>query len=121
KISSTSIDGVTYVIGIMGLHVDFAETLYWAYRSDFFVAVIGSGLVPLTWLANAPGICYAETAHLAQMGWWQWVRNNMAPIGWPAADQIRNVVDQVNSNYSIDIRIMVELFLKVWRQTRAAA
>jgi hypothetical protein len=119
KISSTPIDGVTYVIGIMGLHVDFAETLYWAYRSDFFVAVIGSGLVPLTWLANAPGICYAETAHLAQMSWWQWVRNNMAPIGWPASDQIRNVVDQVNSNYSIDIRTMVELFLKVWRQTRA--
>jgi hypothetical protein len=118
KISSTPIDGVTYVLGIAGLQVDFAETLWWAYRSDFFVAVIGSGLVPLTWLANAPGICYAETAHLAQMSWWRCVRNNMAPIGWPAADQIRNVVDQVNANYSIDIPSMVELFLDVWRQTR---
>ncbi len=125
KIISTTIDRVTYVIGIMGWYADFPETLYWAFRCDFFVAVIGSGLVPLTWLANKPGICYGDRDHLSQMNFWQRIRYNTAAVGWPAADHIRDVsglTDHANyshANYSIDPAYMVQLFRDVWTRTRS--
>jgi hypothetical protein len=124
NISSKQLDGVTYVIGIAGSHADLSETIYWAFRSDFFLAVIGSGLVPLTWLANRPGLCYGDNSHLSQMAFWHQVRHNTAPVGWPAADHIRDVsgrADHVNyshASYSIDPAYMVELFLEIWRRTK---
>jgi hypothetical protein len=115
-IASHPMDGVAYVMGLMGLHAGFPETLHWAFRCDFFVAVIGSGLVPLTWIANKPGICYGDLFHLPQMERWQDVRNNAAPVGWPAADQVREVRSQAYANYSIDPANMVNLFLETWRR-----
>jgi len=120
-IAATPIDRVTYVKGLMGLHAGFPETLHWAFRCDFFVAVIGSGLVPVTWLANKPGICYGDSGHRHQMTYWQRVRNDMATISCPTADQIRDVSDQAYANYSIDPAIMVRLFLDLWCRLQTSA
>jgi hypothetical protein len=114
SIASTPIDRVAYVMGLMGLHAGFPETLHWAFRCDFFVAVIGSGLVPLTWIANKPGICYGDTGHLHQMNYWQDVRHGSAPISWPAASQIWDHENLYYTNYSIEPAIMVKLFLNVY-------
>jgi hypothetical protein len=59
---------------IDGTRAAFAETLVWAYRCDLFDAVIGSGLVPLTWLAAKPGACHGDHRHLDQMAFWPLVR-----------------------------------------------
>jgi hypothetical protein len=119
KISSVSVERLVYVTGIVGAGADFPETLYWAFRCDFFVAVIGSGLVPLTWIANRPGICHGDLEHLGQMDWWRSVRPGAAPLGWPPRAQVQNVKDRAYSNYSIDPADMVELFLQIWPKTNS--
>ncbi len=57
-----------------GTLATFPETLLWAYACDIFVAVVGSGLVLLTWLADKDGIAYSDTGHLSQLEWWGKVR-----------------------------------------------
>ena len=118
-IGASVIKNVIFVSGIVGTGVGFSETLYWAFRSEFFIAVIGSGLVPVTWIANKPGICHGDVEHLAQMTWWRDVRSDLAPIGWPRADQIKNLKNQAYSNYSISPADMLKLFSDVWSLARA--
>lgn len=94
---------------VIGTELDFLETLFWAYRCDFFVAVIGSGLVPLTWLADKPGVCHGDRRHLEQMDFWFSVRANGVKVSWPAAEDVRDSQDIFYSNYSIDPEIMLAL------------
>jgi hypothetical protein len=108
-IAAQPVENVTFVVGT---RASFAETLDWAFRTDFFIAVIGSGLVPLTWVANKPGLAYGDTRHLGQMDWWGQVRHDSAEITWPMADQVKDTEDLFYANYSIKPKLMMSMFAK---------
>ncbi|VVB42788.1 hypothetical protein RHAL1_00384 [Beijerinckiaceae bacterium RH AL1] len=100
---------------IDGTRLSFPETLIWAYRCDFFVAVIGSGLVLLTWLAAKSGICHGDRRHMAQLGWWGSVRPNAGTLLSPAMSEIIDTQDHFYTNYNLDPSIVSNLaveFLK---------
>jgi predicted Rdx family selenoprotein len=109
EIAAHAIDNVTFVIGT---RASFVETLDWAFRADFFIAVIGSGLVPLTWVANKPGLAYGDTRHLGQMDWWGQVRHDSAEVTWPTAEHVKDTEDLFYANYSIKPKLMMAMFAK---------
>ena len=87
---------------VNGLDVPMDVTLSWAYKCNFFLAVIGSGLVPLTWLANKPGICISNLRHLKQLDdFWYLVRDNMRGIYAPEPEQIEDLENTMYSNFDI--------------------
>lgn len=92
-----------------GTRAPFAETLAWAYRCDLFVAVIGSGLVPLTWLAAKPGVCHGDHRHLDQMAFWPLVRLGYDKLSWPRHSEVTVVQDAWYSNYSIPPSLIADL------------
>jgi hypothetical protein len=94
---------------IDGTRAAFAETLVWSYRCDLFVAVIGSGLVPLTWLAAKPGVCHGDRLHMHQMTFWPLVRPDYDGLAWPRHEDVMNVEDAWYSNYSISPSIIADL------------
>lgn len=101
------VDGITEnlsstVTFINGLNVPMDVTLGWAYRCEFFLAVIGSGLVPLTWLANKPGICISNLRHLKQLDdFWYLVRDSMRMIYAPEPERIEDPENTMYSNFDI--------------------
>jgi hypothetical protein len=98
---------------VNGLEVPFTETLIWAYACDFFVAVIGSGLVPVTWLADKPGIVHSNRAHRIQVHtFWRLVRHSERALLSPALEEIMDLTDDLYTDYSIDIKVMEQLFIK---------
>jgi hypothetical protein len=94
-----------------GTRVPFAETLAWAYRCDLFVAVIGSGLVPLTWLAGKPGVCHGDHRHLDQMAFWPLVRQGYNQLCWPRHEDVVMVEDAWYANYSISPALIADMAL----------
>lgn len=92
-----------------GTRAAFPETLIWSYRCDLFVAVIGSGLVPLTWLAAKPGVCHGDRLHMHQMAFWPLVRPDYDGLAWPRHEDVLNVEDAWYSNYSISPSIIADL------------
>ena len=94
---------------IDGTDVSFAETLVWAYRCDLFVAVIGSGLVPLTWLAAKPGVCHGDHRHLDQMNFWLRIRPGYDRLSWPLHVETKDIQDTWYSNYSISSTLIADL------------
>ena len=93
-----------------GTLATFSETLLWAYACDIFVAVVGSGLVLLTWLADKDGIAYSDIAHLSQLEWWGKVRIGSSPILLaPTREDISNVTTEPYSDYSISPLTFLDL------------
>jgi hypothetical protein len=84
---------------VNGLGVSMCETLTWSYQCDFFIGVIGSGLVPLTWLGDRPGICYAELQHMKQMSFWPLVRDAASPLYHPELGTITQDRNAMYSNF----------------------
>ncbi|SDN14194.1 hypothetical protein SAMN05216360_10625 [Methylobacterium phyllostachyos] len=97
------------VIFVDGTKVTFAETLFWAFNCNAFTAVVGSGLVPVTWLADKSGVCYSERQHLRQMAWWRSVRKLSGTILHPQFDDITDDVDQLYANFSISPKVISDL------------
>ena len=95
-----------------GTDISFAETIFWAYRCDIFVAVIGSGLVPLTWLAGKPGVCHGDRRHLSQMSFWSKVRLSSGAISFPPEEAVIDVVENWYTNYSLSPSLVAELTVK---------
>ena len=58
---------------------DVYESIVWAHAIDTYIAVVGSGLTLVTWIANKPGVAHSETAHLSQKLFWSEVRENAVP------------------------------------------
>jgi hypothetical protein len=55
--------------------------LLWVHNIDTYIAVIGSGLVLVNWLANKPGVTHGNKGHYGQQGFWTDVReNSISPI-----------------------------------------
>ncbi|MCJ2095874.1 hypothetical protein MKK67_25735 [Methylobacterium sp. J-072] len=94
---------------IDGTRAPFAETLVWAYRCDLFVAVIGSGLVPLTWLAAKPGVCHGDHRHLDQMSFWPLIRLGYDRLSWPRHEDVSMVEDAWYANYSMSPSLIADL------------
>ena len=92
--------------------VPFAETLVGAYRCDLFVAVIGSALVPLTWLAAKPGVCHGDHRHLDQMAFWPLIRLGYGSFSWPRYEDVAMVEDTWYANYSISPSLIANLAVR---------
>ncbi len=87
-----------------------AETLLWAFECDVFIAVIGSGLVLPTWIADKPGVCHGDVMHMRQLDFWSDVRRPTWPLRHPEASEIENTSEKFYSNYHLEPRIVVRLF-----------
>ena len=91
------------------------ETIYWAYAVDTYIAVVGSGLTFLSWLANKPGIAHGNHAHLSQGKFWGEVREEGIPPVFIDKDY---VFDQTNvpgiyRNYDCDWKIIYDELIKI--------
>ncbi len=54
------------------------DTIVWANTIDLYIAVIGSGLTLVTWIANKPGVAHADRDHYPQINdFWLEVRENI--------------------------------------------
>ena len=97
-----------------GLSVSFPETLLWCFGCDAFVAVIGSGLVPLTWLADRPGVAHSNTGHHDQIeSFWKRVRQCESRLCVPDINQIEDDGPGIYANYNIDPSVISGLFEKI--------
>ena len=95
-----------------GAHAILAETLLWAFKCDVFIAVIGSGLVLPTWIADKPGVCHADTGHMPQLDFWSRVRRPTWPLRHPEASEIENTSENFYANYHLEPRSVVRLFVQ---------
>jgi tetratricopeptide (TPR) repeat protein len=91
------------------------ETIVWAYAVDLYIAVLGSGLTLVTWLANKPGVAHSNIAHCGQQYWWSTARENaIAPSFVPR----ELIIDQDAShhpycNYDLDWKIIYSEVKKI--------
>lgn len=100
-----------------GTLATLSETLLWAYACDLFVAVIGSGLALLTWLAGKDGITYSDAGHLSQLEWWDEVRvGGSSTLLAPRDEEIRNVTTEYYSDYSISPTTFLDLLDSIMSQ-----
>lgn len=98
-----------------GTKASFAETLTWAFRCDFFVAVVGSGLVILTWLAAKSGVCHGDRRHMAQLDWWGSVRPGAGTLLSPSILDIEDVTNKFYSDYKLSPSIVSSLAVEFLR------
>ena len=100
-----------------GTFATLAETLLWAYACDIFVAVVGSGLVLLTWLADKDGIAHSDIGHLSQLEWWDEVKaGGSATLLAPAGEDISNVTTDYYSDYRISPLTFLDLLDSIMSQ-----
>jgi len=97
------------------LNCTMNETITWAYAIDVYIAVIGSGLTFLTWLANKPGVAHGNRAHLAQKIFWKEVREDSII---PEFIEDKYIIDQTNvsgiyQNYDCDWKIILNKLTKI--------
>ncbi|WP_375457739.1 hypothetical protein [uncultured Enterovirga sp.] len=118
RIAAADVPGVQYVDGLAGsaASIEFHETVYWAFRSDFFLTTIGSGLVFPTWIASKPGICYGNAFHRIQLNFWEKVRPGMAKIWYPANDQFVDDGPSPADNFSLAPSVLVDLLSAAWTE-----
>ncbi|MGE5659345.1 MAG: hypothetical protein ACM37W_22345 [Actinomycetota bacterium] len=91
------------------------ESIVWANAIDTYIAIIGSGLTLVTWIANKPGVAHSNIPHSGQAGWWHNVRENAIP---PVAIPGHYIIDLDEShegycNYDLDWKIIYEELLKI--------
>ena len=100
-----------------GTAATFSETVLWAYACDIFVAVVGSGLALLTWLADKNGIAHANTDHLRQLEWWGEINfDSSATLVAPTSEDISNVTTELYSDYSISPLTFLDLLDSIMSQ-----
>lgn len=96
------------------LNCKIYESIVWSLAIDTYIAVIGSGLTLVTWIANKPGVAHGERGHLGQMAWWQQVQTNSILPLYPSDKDIRDVSSDPNTaNYDCDWSIIYRLLLKI--------
>ncbi|HCV31739.1 MAG TPA: hypothetical protein DGO89_17110 [Microcoleaceae bacterium UBA9251] len=91
------------------------ETIVWASRVDTYIAVIGSGLTLVTWIANKPGVAHSDRGHYSQLPFWLEVReNSVDPVPVP----VDSIIDVTNSqwgwqNYDCDWKVIYDKVIKI--------
>ena len=90
------------------------ETLVWAGRVDTYIAVIGSGLTLVTWIANKPGVAHSDRGHYSQLVFWLDVRENSVD---PVLVPVDSIIDVTTGggweNYDCDWKVIYELVINV--------
>ncbi|MCL2923054.1 MAG: hypothetical protein MGF17_00050 [Trichodesmium sp. MAG_R04] len=91
------------------------EVIAWSYAIDCYIAVVGSGLTFLTWLANKPGVAHANKIHLGQKIFWSDVRENIIePVFIPEKLIYEdNPKHDLYKNYDFDWKIIYEEMVKI--------
>jgi tetratricopeptide (TPR) repeat protein len=93
---------------------DVYESIVWAHAIDTYIAVVGSGLTLVTWIANKPGVAHSETAHLSQQLFWSEVRENAVP---PVFIHKDHIVDcghgKMYCSYDLDWNVLYQEVLKI--------
>ncbi|NES67521.1 MAG: hypothetical protein F6K24_20900, partial [Okeania sp. SIO2D1] len=96
------------------LNCTMNETIAWAYAIDVYIAVVGSGLTFLTWLANKPGVAHGNRAHLSQKIFWKEVREDSII---PEFIEDKYIIDQavpgMYQNYDCDWKIILNKLTKI--------
>lgn len=99
------------------LNCKIYESIVWSLAIDTYIAVIGSGLTLVTWIANKPGVAHGERGHLGQMAWWQQVQTNSTLPLYPSHKDIIDVSSDPNTaNYDCDWSIIYKLLLKILKK-----
>jgi hypothetical protein len=90
------------------------ESIIWARAIDAYIAVVGSGLTLVTWIANKPGVVHADSAHMGQMVWWQEVgHDSILPLSVPK-EHIHDLnPGTAYTDYECDWLIIYELILEI--------
>jgi hypothetical protein len=96
-----------------GTQCPMHETIVWAYVIDVYIAVIGSGLVPVTWLANKPGVAHSNLAHHDQAIWWSDVRTDLTPPKFISKQYIQDVGRGMYSNYNCNWKIIYNKIIQI--------
>lgn len=100
-----------------GLDCSLFETIIWAFAIDTYIAVVGSGLTVVTWIANKPGVAHSERIHLNQQFWWREVRENMVLPTFISSEHIKEVVGADGNafycNYDCDWQIIYQEVVKI--------
>ncbi|MEG4407523.1 tetratricopeptide repeat protein [Microcoleus sp. MON2_D5] len=90
------------------------ETIVWAGTVDTYIAVIGSGLTLVTWIANKPGVAHSDRGHYSQIPWWLEVRENCVDIVPVPVEHIINVTTGGGwENYDCDWKVIYDEVIKV--------
>ena len=90
------------------------ETIVWAGTVDTYIAVIGSGLTLVTWIANKPGVAHSDRAHYGQLPWWLEVRENSVDLVPVPVDSIIDVTTGGGwENYDCDWKVIYDEVIKI--------
>lgn len=101
------------------LECKVCESVVWSQVVDTYIAVIGSGLTLVTWIAHKVGVAHGEYGHLAQMKWWKQVQpESVLPVCVPHK-YITNVNPSYPFNYECDWEIVYQLLVKVLKNIPA--
>lgn len=74
-----------------GLDLAIHETIVSAFAIDSYIAVIGSGLTLVTWIASKKGVAHSDKGHYSQMIWWSDVRENYIAPALVPIDCIKDI------------------------------
>lgn len=90
------------------------ETIVWAATVDTYIAVIGSGLTLVTWIANKPGVAHSDRGHYSQMIFWLEVRENSVD---PVLVPVDSIIDVTTGggweNYDCDWKVIYDEVIKI--------
>jgi hypothetical protein len=100
-----------------GLDLAIHETIPWSFAIDSYIAVIGSGLTLVSWIASKKGVAHSEKDHYGQMIWWSEVRENSIAPALVPIDCIKEIEgsypDKGWLNYDCDWQVIYEEIAKV--------
>jgi tetratricopeptide (TPR) repeat protein len=100
-----------------GLNLAIHETIVWAFAIDSYIAVIGSGLTLVTWIASKKGVAHSERDHYGQMTFWSEVRENYIAPALVPVDCIKEIEGSYPSkgwlNYDCEWQVIYDEIAKV--------
>ncbi|MEG4515238.1 tetratricopeptide repeat protein [Microcoleus sp. AT9b-C5] len=90
------------------------ETIVWAGTVDTYIAVIGSGLTLVTWIANKPGVAHSDRGHYSQLIFWFEVReNSVDPVLVPVGSIIDVTTGGGWENYDCDWKVIYDEVIEI--------
>ncbi|WP_156955778.1 hypothetical protein [Solidesulfovibrio alcoholivorans] len=103
-----------------GVGCKMHESITWCHFCDAFIAPMGSGMTKYKWVANKPGVAYANTATLSipgkhELNVWDYNREGIIPAIYVPRESI--IYDEEHtsliknrSNYDMDWEFIYETF-----------
>ncbi|CAD5961611.1 hypothetical protein PCC9214_03225 [Planktothrix tepida] len=106
-----------------GLNCSIPETLVWAFAIDAYIAVLGSGLTLVTWIANKPGVAHSDRAHYSQIQMWAEARDNAITPSYVPLESIVDIQDGREGwlNYECDWKVIYNQVVNVIRSVKKSS